>query len=194
MNSHFLAMMARMKYIERWALMRNSDSENLSEHSLEVGMIAHALAVISNVRLGNKLDTGKAALIGMYHDATEIITGDLPTPIKYFNADIKSAYKEIEGVAADRLLALIPEDMREYYEPIFKKDKGDEHIRKLVKAADKISALIKCIEEEKAGNSEFASAKASTGKALDSLELEEVEIFKKEFLGSYYLTLDELQG
>jgi 5'-deoxynucleotidase len=182
-----------MKYIERWALMRNSDAENLSEHSLEVGMIAHALAVISNVRLGNDLDVGKAALIGMYHDATEIITGDLPTPIKYFNADIKSAYKEIEGVAADKLLALIPEDMREYYTPIFKKNKDDEYIRKLVKAADKLSALIKCIEEEKAGNKEFASAMKSTEKTLDAMELKEVEIFKEEFLGSYYLTLDELQ-
>lgn len=192
--SHFFAMMARMKYIERWALMRNSDAENLSEHSLEVGMIAHALAVISNVRLGSRLDVGKAALIGMYHDATEIITGDLPTPIKYFNADIKSAYKEIEGVAADKLLAFIPEDMRGYYEPVFKKDKDDEYIRKLVKAADKISALIKCIEEEKAGNREFASAKESTEKTLDSMGLKEVEIFKEEFLGSYYLTLDELQG
>ncbi len=194
MNSHFFAMMARMKYIERWALMRNSDAENLSEHSLEVGMIAHALAVISNVRLGSRLDVGKAALIGMYHDATEIITGDLPTPIKYFNADIKSAYKEIEGVAADKLLALIPEDMRGYYEPVFKKNKEDEYIRKLVKAADKISALIKCIEEEKTGNREFASAKESTEKALDAMNLKEVDIFREEFLGSYYMTLDELQG
>lgn len=193
MASHFFAMMARMKYIERWALMRNSDSENLSEHSLEVGMIAHMLAVISNVRLGNNIDLGRIALAGMYHDATEIITGDMPTPIKYFNSDIKTAYKEIEEVATDKLLALIPEDLREYYVPIFKKTTDDEHLWKLVKAADKLSALIKCIEEEKTGNREFASALVSTEKSLDAMGLEEVEIFKKEFLQSYYLTLDELQ-
>ena len=112
MSQHFFAMMARMKYIERWALMRNSVSENLSEQSLEVAMIAHALAVLGNIRLGRNHNAEKAALIGIYHDATEIITGDLPTPIKYYNAGIKSAYKEVEQVAADRLLSLMPEDMR----------------------------------------------------------------------------------
>ncbi len=193
MSNHFFAMMARMKYIERWALMRNSSSENLSEHSLDVAMIAHALAVIGNLRLGKKLDENKAAIVALYHDTTEIITGDLPTPVKYFNADIKSAYKEVEQVAADRLLSLLPEDMQDYYRDFYYKNDEDAYIWKLVKAADKLSAYIKCIEEEKAGNTEFTNAKESTMKSLDEMNIEEVNIFKKEFLDSYKLTLDELQ-
>ena len=194
MSQHFFAMMARMKYIERWALMRNSVSENLSEHSLEVAMIAHALAVLGNIRLGRNHNAEKAALIGIYHDATEIITGDLPTPIKYYNAGIKSAYKEVEQVAADRLLSLMPEDMRAYYADLFHKSEDDKYLWKLVKAADKLSALIKCIEEEKAGNHEFTSARKATEQALDTMKLEEIDIFRQEFLYSYHLTLDELQG
>ena len=193
MSNHFFAMMARMKYIERWALMRNSSSENLSEHSLDVAMIAHALAVIGNLRLGKKLDENKAAIVALYHDTTEIITGDLPTPVKYFNADIKSAYKEVEQVAADRLLSLLPEDMQDYYRDFYYKNDEDAYIWKLVKAADKLSAYINCIEEEKAGNTEFTNAKESTMKSLDEMNIEEVNIFKKEFLDSYKLTLDELQ-
>lgn len=193
MSNHFFAMMARMKYIERWALMRNSSSENLSEHSLDVAMIAHALAVIGNLRLGKKLDENKAAIVALYHDTTEIITGDLPTPVKYFNADIKSAYKEVEHVAADRLLSLLPEDMQDYYRDFYYKNDEDAYIWKLVKAADKLSAYIKCIEEEKAGNTEFTNAKESTMKSLDEMNIVEVNIFKKEFLDSYKLTLDELQ-
>ena len=193
MSNHFFAMMARMKYIERWALMRNSSSENLSEHSLDVAMIAHALAVIGNLRLGKKLDENKAAIVALYHDTTEIITGDLPTPVKYFNADIKSAYKEVEHVAADRLLSLLPEDMQDYYRDFYYKNDEDAYIWKLVKAVDKLSAYIKCIEEEKAGNTEFTNAKESTMKSLDEMNIEEVNIFKKEFLDSYKLTLDELQ-
>lgn len=193
MSNHFFAMMARMKYIERWALMRNSSPENLSEHSLDVAMIAHALAVIGNLRLGKELDENKAAIVALYHDTTEIITGDLPTPVKYFNADIKSAYKEVEHVAADRLLSLLPEDMQDYYRDFYYKNDEDAYIWKLVKAADKLSAYIKCIEEEKAGNTEFTNAKESTMKSLDEMNIEEVNIFKKEFLDSYKLTLDELQ-
>lgn len=193
MNRHFFAMMARMKYIERWALMRNSDSENICEHSLEVSMIAHALAVISNVRLNNNLDVNKAALIGLYHDATEIITGDLPTPVKYYNDEIKSAYKEVEQIAANKLLGMLPEDMRPYYNNLFNKTYEDTYLWKIVKAADKLSALVKCIEEEKTGNLEFKSARVSTLKALDAMKLEEVRIFKEEFMDSYELTLDELQ-
>lgn len=193
MNKHFFAMMARMKYIERWSLMRNSDSENISEHSMEVAMIAHALAVISNVRLNNEIDVNKAALIGLYHDATEIITGDLPTPVKYYNDEIKSAYKEVEQIATNKLLGMLPEDMRPYYNNLFNKTYEDSYLWKLVKAADKLSALIKCIEEEKTGNIEFKSARVSTLKSLEAMELEEVRIFEEEFLSSYELTLDELQ-
>ena len=192
-SNHFFAMMARMKYIERWALMRNACHENISEHSLDVAMIAHALAVIGNVRFGKKLDANKAALIGMYHDATEIITGDMPTPIKYYNSGIKSAYKEVERVAAKDLLEMLPQDMQEYYEQILFKQEEDEYLWRLVKAADKLSAYIKCLEEENAGNAEFVKAKESTQKLIYELELEEVSVFCDEFLESYGLTLDELR-
>lgn len=192
MEHHFFAMMARMRYIERWALMRNSQSENISEHSLEVSMLAHALAIISNKRLGGSLNAEKIALIGLYHDTTEIITGDMPTPIKYYNADIQGAFKEIEKVAANRLLDMLPGDFRESYEEIFFLKEGEEYMWKLVKAADKLSALIKCIQEEKAGNTEFTSAKDGITKALMKMNLPEVTIFMTEFLPSYYKTLDEL--
>lgn len=193
MGSHFFAMMSRMKYIERWALMRNSERENISEHSLEVAMIAHGLAVISNVRLGNNLDVEKAALIGLFHDSTEIITGDMPTPIKYYNKDIKDAFKEVEKKAANKLLDYLPEDMRSYYEPLFFKTEEDNYLWKLEKAADKLSALIKCIEEEKAGNTEFKTAYQSLYESIKAMNLKEADIFMEEFLPSYKKTLDELQ-
>jgi 5'-deoxynucleotidase len=192
MEHHFFAMMSRMKYIERWALMRNSDSENISEHSLEVGMIAHALAVISNIRLGNNLNAERAALIGLYHDSTEIITGDMPTPVKYFNPEIQGAFKEVEKIAGNKLLDMLPSDLREAYEPLFFKVEEDEYLWRLKKAADKISALIKCIEESKAGNHEFTSAENTLRKTIEHMELKEVDIFLEEFLPSYYKTLDEL--
>jgi len=196
MESHFFATVSRMKYIERWALMRSSRPENLSEHSLEVAMIAHALAVIGNVRYDRHLDADKAALIGLYHDASEIITGDMPTPVKYFNADIRSAYKEVEAVANNRLLTQLPEDLRPAFEEIFHKsqDSDERLLRRMVKAADKISALIKCIEEERSGNQEFHTAKTSTEKALAEMaeELPEVKDFLNDFLPSYGKTLDEL--
>lgn len=192
MGNNFFGMMSRMKLIERWALMRNSQSENISEHSLEVSILAHALAVISNERLGNQLNAEKAALIGIYHDATEIITGDMPTPIKYFNENIQGAFKAIEKVAADRLLLMLPEDMRKSYETIFFPQEEDAYLWKLVKAADKLSALIKCIEEGKAGNTEFHSAEKSTRQVLTGMKLKEADIFIEEFLPAYYKTLDEL--
>lgn len=185
-------MMSRMKYIERWALMRNSEKENISEHSMEVAMLTHALAVISNVRLGNQLNVEKAALLGLYHDCTEIITGDMPTPIKYYNEEMKTAFKEVEQMAADKLLSMIPEDMRPYYEELFVKEEEDAYLWKLEKAADKLSALIKCIEEKKAGNTEFSSAYQSLMESIQKMKLKEVEIFLKEFLPSYEKTLDEL--
>ncbi|MCI8626140.1 MAG: 5'-deoxynucleotidase [Lachnospiraceae bacterium] len=192
-ESHFYAMMSRLKLIDRWALMRNSMPENLSEHSLEVAMLAHALAVIGNRYFGKELDAKQSALIGMYHDATEIITGDMPTPIKYFNRDIQEAFQAIEANAAYRLVMMLPEEMQEEFREIFEPGFQYEYEKKLVKAADKLSALMKCIEEAKAGNREFAQAEQATLEAITAMKLPEVEYFMKKFLPSYYKTLDELQ-
>ncbi len=192
MEYHFFAMMSRMKYIERWALMRNSISENISEHSLEVSMIVHALAVIGRKRFQKDLNSEKAAVIALYHDSTEIITGDMPTPIKYYNRSIKEAFQAIEDNAANQLLSMLPEDIREEYHSLFFREEKEDYLWRLVKAADKISALIKCIEEGKAGNQEFVRAKASIEESLIKMQLEEVEVFMREFLPSYEKTLDEL--
>lgn len=190
MKSHFYAMMSRMKNIYRWGLMRNIRQENLSEHSIEVAFVAHALAVISNRRLGGNLDANAIAVAAMFHDTSEIITGDMPTPIKYYNADIKSAYKDIEFVAQERLLDLLPQDLRDDYRPVFS---PDEKSAKIIKAADKISALIKCIEESVGGNREFEAAKASTLSAIKELNLPEADIFLNEFIDSFYLPIDEMK-
>jgi 5'-deoxynucleotidase len=192
----FFATVSRMKYIERWALMRNSRAENLSEHSCEVAMIAHVLCTIGNVRYGHKLDANLAALIGLYHDTTEIITGDLPTPVKYYNSSIQHAYKEVEKIAEDQLLKRLPEDLRPAYEKIYKNAGTDEeeYMRGLIKAADKISALIKCIEEERSGNTEFRTAKETTQKSINELQAKYPEVldFVNDFLPPYGRTLDEL--
>lgn len=193
MNS-FFAMMSRMKYIDRWALMRNSRQENLSEHSLEVSMIAHALAVIGNACLGKHLDAQKAAVLGMYHDATEIITGDMPTPVKYYNKQIKDTYKNIEHQAAHTLLSMLPDSMQAAYREIFEKQEEDAYLWKLVKAADKLSAYIKCVEEEQAGNREFTSAKEMALNHLQKLQLPETELFLEYFMDAYGRNLDELTG
>ena len=197
MNYNFFALISRMKYINRWALMRNTREENLCEHSMEVAIIAHALCVLGNTRHGKNLDANKAALIGLYHDASEIITGDMPTPVKYFNADLKSAYKDVEKLAEHRLVHHLPEDMIEQYKEVFnydKEDKNEAYMRRLVKAADKLSALIKCTNEVNAGNHEFTTAKESTEKSIRKLymELPEVLDFVNEFMGPYGNTLDEL--
>ncbi|HHT96965.1 MAG TPA: 5'-deoxynucleotidase [Clostridiales bacterium] len=192
MKNNFFAMMSRMKLIERWSLMRNSSAENISEHSLEVSIIAHALAIISNERLGNNYNAERVALMAIYHDATEIITGDMPTPIKYYNSDIQDAFKAIENVTATKLLQMLPEDMRKHYELIFFPKEEEGYLLVLVKAADKLSALIKCIEERKAGNTEFKSAEISIRKILEEMDLPELKIFMEEFLPSYEKTLDEL--
>ena len=191
-KTSFYAMLARMKYIERWALMRNAEPENISEHSLEVSILAHALAFIGNTRLGKSYDADHIAMLGTYHDCTEIITGDMPTPIKYENPDIQDAYKQIEKAAAFRLLNMLPEDIRASYESYFIESSHDNNSHILVKAADKLSAYIKCVEEEKAGNTEFKSAKATIAQAITDLHCEEADIFVKEFLPAYELTLDEL--
>lgn len=194
MGNEFFAMMSRMKYIERWALMRNSRVENISEHSLEVAMIAHSLAVIAQMRLGKNIDASRLALMAMYHDSTEIITGDMPTPIKYYSKDIKDAFKEVEHVAAVRLLEMLPEDLREAYEPFFIEKEEDKELWRLVKAADKLSALIKCIEERKAGNLEFKSAERTLKESIMEMQLEEVTVFFEEFMPAYDKTLDELNS
>lgn len=189
----FYAMLARMKYIDRWSLMRNAEHENVSEHSLEVAVIAHALAVISNVRLGNQWNVERAAMLGLFHDSTEILTGDMPTPVKYFNQDIREAYKKVEADAAQRLMDMLPEDMQSYYRPYFNQREEDNYLWKLEKAADRLSALIKCINEKKAGNTEFQKAYQSTLQSLEDMQMEEVTIFMNEFLPAYSKTLDELQ-
>ena len=187
----FGAMLSRMKYIDRWALMRNSTKENISEHSLEVAMIAHLLAVTGRVRFGKDLDAHKAALIGIYHDSTEIITGDMPTPIKYYNDEMRDTFKEIEDIAAIQLLAMLPDDIREEYEDLFFAREQDAYLWKLVKAADKISALIKCTEELNMGNREFLAAEKSVRKAIESMTLPEANVFMEEFMPGFSLTLDE---
>ena len=204
MNSHFFATVSRMKYIERWALMRSARPENLSEHASEVAMIAHALCTIGNVRYGRNLNAERAALVGLYHDASEIITGDMPTPVKYYNRDLKSAYKEVEHIAEERLLRQLPEDLRPAYGDIFGHStnlendsaaaENERYMRRLVKAADKLSALIKCMEEAYSGNQEFSRAGETTRRAVEEMteELPEVKDFLEEFLPSYGKTLDEL--
>lgn len=191
-HNGFFAMMARMKYIERWALMRNSASENISEHSMEVAMLAHALALLGNKRLGKSYSPERAALLGLYHDCTEIITGDMPTPVKYHDPEIREAYKRIEAGAARRLLYMLPEDLRDEYASYLLPEAESTEEGILVKAADKLSALIKCIEEEKAGNQEFHSAKEATRRSVQGLHCQEAEIFCEEFLPEYYKTIDEL--
>ena len=191
MKSHFFAYISRMRYIPRWALMRNSFSENVQEHSHMVAVLAHALAVIRNEVFGGSIDAGQVAVYALYHDATEIITGDMPTPIKYYNPEIKNSYKKVERVAADKLLSLLPESLRETYRPVLYEQ--DEDIRRLVKAADKLSAYIKCIEELKAGNHEFKRAAEQTYRALADMRLPELDYFLAHCLDSFSMTLDELE-
>lgn len=189
---HFFAMMSRMKYINRWGLMNNTRYENLCEHSLQVAMLAHCLVMIHNKRFGGSLSTDRAAVLAVYHDSTEIITGDMPTPIKYFNPEISRIYKDIECAAADKLVCMLPDDFREDYELIIKMDsEQDRELKKFVKAADKLSALIKCIDEIRMGNDEFKKAKESIEHSIEAMNMPETEVFTKEFLPSFYLSLDE---
>ena len=190
MKSCFYAMMSRMKNIYRWGLMRNTRQENLSEHSLEVAQIAHALAIIGNKRLGKSYDINYVAAVAMNHDTSEIITGDMPTPIKYYNEEIKGAYKQIESAAEIQLKEMLPDDFKDEFDKIYS---PDNDTKKLVKAADKISALIKCIEELKMGNREFEVAERTVRKSAENLDVPEAQIFLKEFLEGYSLTLDEIK-
>lgn len=195
-KSHFLALLSRLKYIERWALMRNARAENLAEHSLEVAMIAHMLCVIGNVRYGRDLDANRAALIGIYHDASEIITGDMPTPVKYANSDIRDAYKGVEAAAQQTLVSTLPADLQPVVGEAFQvhDDPDDVYLHELVHAADKLAALTKCVEERESGSGDFMMAERATRKKVEELarRMPEVADFLDEFLPAYGKTLDEL--
>ena len=190
MSSHFYSMITRMKYIKRWGLMRNTKEETLYEHSLEVAFIAHALALIKNRRLGGAVVADRAAVVAMFHDTTEILTGDLPTPIKYYSPEISSVYKGIEAVAEKQLQELLPQDLREDFAEIY--SCPEPEILAIVKAADKISALIKCIDELSLGNREFSAAENATRKAIKDMKLKEADIFLEEFLPSFSLPIDNM--
>lgn len=190
MSNHFFAYISRMRYIDRWALMRNSQKENVQEHSHMVAVLAHALAVIRRDVFGGTIDPGEVAVAALYHDAPEILTGDLPTPVKYFNPDIQAAYKQVEAVSADKLLGMLPDEIRPAFTPYLKEEPGDIH--DLVKAADKLSAYIKCVEELKMGNNEFRQAAEQTLELIKASGLPEVDYFVEHFLPAFELTLDEL--
>ena len=190
--NNFFAFLSRMKYIERWSLMRSDKRENIMEHSQQVAVIAHALAVIGNTYFGKNYDANRIGMIGAYHETSEVITGDLPTPIKYFNPKIKVAYKELEDIATNKLLDMMPKEMRSTYEDLILNPTEEEH--KLMKCADKLSAYIKCVEELKTGNGEFKKAEATILNELNSMEVNEVKFFMDNFLEGYKLTLDELEG
>jgi 5'-deoxynucleotidase len=190
MGYDFFALISRMRYIDRWALMRNTTRENIQEHSHMVAVLAHALAVIQNRYFGGRVDPGHVAVAALYHDATEIITGDMPTPIKYYNPEIRGAYQQVERVAADRLLSMLPADLGEDFRPFLTEE--DPEVHALVKAADRLSAYIKCVEELKAGNLDFKQAGEQVLETLRDNPLPALQYFMEHFLPSFELTLDEL--
>lgn len=190
MSYYFFPMIARMRYIDRWGLMRNTQTENIQEHSHQVAVLAHALAVIQNRYFGGKLDPGAAAVAALYHDASEILTGDMPTPIKYDNPGIQQAYKAVERMAEEKLLSMLPPELRPEYEEIL--TIPDPEIRALVKEADRLSAYLKCVEELKAGNAEFKKAREQTYAALCRDPSPALTYFMEHFLDGFELTLDEL--
>ena len=183
MANHFYAYISRMRCVKRWALMRNTEEENIQEHS-------HMVAVLARV-FGLPADANAVAVAALYHDATEILTGDMPTPIKYYNPEIRDAYRKVEAVASDKLLSMLPDELRADYEPIIKIE--DETTKKLVKAADKLSAYIKCVEELKAGNMEFKKAAEQTRRALNEMHMPELDYFMVNCMESFSMTLDELE-
>ena len=190
MSSSFLAYLSRLRLIRRWSLMRNTQPENDAEHSLQVAMIAHALALIARKRYQRTVNPDHVLSLAVYHDATEVMTGDLPTPVKYNNEELRDAYHRLEALSAERLLALLPTDLRSSYVPYMKQEIGYEHT--LVKAADKISAYIKCLEEQRAGNREFDYAAENVRRSIDAMDLPEVKDFLLDFLPAFSMTLDEL--
>ena len=192
MANEFYALMGRMRYITRWGLMRNTFSENISEHSHMTAVLAHALALIRRDILNLPApDPDRCAVAALYHDASEILTGDLPTPIKYYNPDIRDAYKQVEAIPCRKLTGMLPQRLQDIYAGLL--TPADPQVEELVKAADKLSAHIKCLEEEKAGNHEFCAAARQTRQALEDMHLPEVDLFLEEFLPSFRLTLDELE-
>lgn len=196
MSYSYFALLSRMKYINRWALMRNAREENLSEHCLEVAILTHALCVIGNKKWNKNLSVEKAVLRALYHDAAEILTGDMPTPVKYRKEELKIAYKKVEKEAEERLLSTLPPYLTEDFEKVFFPEDYETlaYENKLIKAADKLSALIKCEEELRAGNQEFSTAAMSTRKKVEEMaeELPELKCFMEDFLPEYGKTLDEL--
>lgn len=190
MSFSFFACLSRLKLIRRWSLMRNTVPENDAEHSLQVAMIAHAIAVIARDRYGKQINPEHVLSLAVYHDATEVMTGDLPTPVKYHNDELRGAYHQLEALSADRLLALLPEDMQPAFIPYMKQEPGYNHT--LVKAADRISAYIKCMEEQRAGNREFDYAAENIRKSIADIDLPEVKDFLRDFLPAFDMTLDEI--
>lgn len=188
----FFAFLSRMRYISRWGLMRNTVPENIQEHSLDVAVIAHALAMIRNTYFAGNLDPSRAALYGIFHDASEIFTGDMPTPVKHFNPNFKRSFHQLEDRARRKLLDMLPPELAAEYEPLFFFDEQQDYAL-LVKAADKIAALAKCIEEGKSGNLEFRRAEAEHYEQLSASPLPEVRYFLEKFLPGYRLSLDELK-
>ncbi len=188
----FFAFLSRMRYISRWGLMRNTVQENIQEHSLDVAVIAHALVMIRNTYYAGTLDPSRAAMYGIFHDASEIFTGDMPTPVKHFNPDFKQSFHKLEDQARRKLLAMLPPELAKEYEPLFFFDNEEEYVH-LVKAADKIAALTKCIEEGKSGNNEFRRAEAEHFEQLSASKLPEVIYFLEKLLPGYRLSLDELK-
>ena len=189
--NNFFAYVSRMRYINRWSLMRNSESENIQEHSHMVAVIAHALGVIRRDIFHKDCDPDAAAVVALYHDCSEILTGDLPTPIKYHSSEISKAYKEMEELACEKILSTLPEELQGSFRPVFNGDISEKY-RDLVKAADKLSAYIKCIEERRAGNDEFISAEKQTRAILDESPLPEVKYFLEHFIPAFELNLDQL--
>ncbi|MDR2753122.1 MAG: 5'-deoxynucleotidase [Oscillospiraceae bacterium] len=190
MPSAFFALLSRMKYISRWALMRNVENENLSEHSLETAVLAHCLVLLHNTRFGGSLQAERAVNLALFHDVPEVLTGDMPTPVKYHSSEVREAYQKVEESACASLLAILPDDLRGAYASLLVPQEGERDLWKFVKAADKLSALIKCIEEQKAGNTEFRRAYVATLQSLQKMNLPEVECFIAEFLPAFEQPLD----
>ncbi len=190
--SHFFAYLSRMKLIERWGLMRSTRPENTQEHSLQVAMFAHALAVLKNERFGGDVDPERAALLAVYHDAEEVITGDVPTPVKYFTPEVAGAMGGVADAARDRLADMLPDDLRPHVAPLLRPRDEDADAWACVKAADKLAAYLKCVEEGAAGNREFAHAEAAIARQLDALDDPAVDAFRATFEDGFRRTLDEL--